>query len=109
MPEDLPEFLVDKAYIRKFIKDCEFYKNAGRDQAYVREGERLARAFRQLFPDVSDKDLGTIVLSFVQVLSKLSIIPVCEFGAALDSATASYGYAAADILNTVLAIDDMTS
>jgi hypothetical protein len=109
MAEELPEFLIDKEYIRNFVNECEYDKKHGLNKKCTGEGERIAKAFRSLFPDVSDKDLGTIILTFTKAFSRLSSTPAYNFSRVLDEVTSSYGYAAADILGTVLAIDDLTS
>lgn len=109
MPEELPEFLINKEYIRAFVQECESDKRNGINKKYTDEGERLAKTFRQFFPEVSDKDLGTIILTFTKAFSEVINTDAANLSGVLVGVEASYGYAAADILGTVLAIDDLTS
>lgn len=110
MPEnEVPEFLFDKDQIRTFINECERDRRLGLHPEYIAEGERLARSFRKLFPNVSDKDLGTIVMAFTQVFALIASSSAMDLSHVIDQTTSGYAYAASDLLSSALAVEDLTN
>lgn len=111
MPEsnELPEFLVSTEQLRNFVAECELSKRRGEHPELVAEGERLAKNFRMLFPDVSDRDLGTLIITFCQVFTALAECDLMNISILLHKVITSYGYAASDIVAGALAVEDITS
>lgn len=107
--DELPEFLIGKDQLRAFVEECRADIKDGVNGNLVKDGERLAANFRKLFPDVSDKDLGTILIVFCKVLAGISECPASKLSQVLFETTGPYCYAAADIMGHVLDVDDMTS
>lgn len=109
MPEESAEFLIDMDYIRQFVQACIQDKASGVNKDLIAEGERIAASFRNLFPEVSDKDMGTILVIFCEVFAKITETPVAKLTPTMRAIGGSYAYAASNIMHDVLAIEDMTS
>lgn len=71
------------------------------DPYYVAEGLRVADNFRKSFPDVSDHDMGAIVMTFISALMSLGNTPTHSLSEVLTAALESYSSTAASLLSSV--------
>jgi hypothetical protein len=104
------DFLIDKKYLKQFVAECEKDKVKPpneRIRKLVEEGDRVSNEFRRLFPDVSDKDLGTMIITFVQVFVMIADTQAIDLGNVLQKVCGTYAYAGANIIKGVLDIDSL--
>jgi len=104
------DFLIDKKYLKQFVAECAKDRAnppSERVAKLVAEGDRISNEFRRLFPDVSDKDLGTMIITFVQVFVMIADTPAIDLGNVLQKVCGTYAYAGANIIKGVLDIDSL--
>lgn len=94
--------LLDEEYMNTLITACAMERAEGKYSREVAEGDRLAAEFRKLFPDVSDKDLGTLLVVLTRVLLLLSGSTIANAAHNFDVTMTSYSHAAAVILKSVI-------
>lgn len=97
--------IISPEFIRQFLAQCEMQKHLLETESA--EGRRLSDQFRKLFPNVSDKDLGTLIVIFVRAFTVLSDSSVITIGDNFQTMIASYSYCAADILRGVSDLDGL--
>lgn len=90
-----------------FVEQCESDRMQGKYPAQVEEGDRLADEFRKTFPDVTDKDLGVLIVIITKVLGILGDTPAVKVGYALDILVGSYGFCAAKLLRGAIDLDSL--
>lgn len=98
---------LNQEYVRKFVNDCQVDFASGKYPAEVNEGKRLADEFRRQFPNISDKDLGTLIIVFANVFGLIAETPALSLGYVMEKVIASYSYCAANILKGVIDLEDL--
>lgn len=105
-----PGYLMSKDQLRAFVAECrKDRQHLGADDPVIKEGEKLAKNLRLLLPEVTDKDAGQLLVSFVHSLIDLADCPAMVMSDLLNKTMAAYAYAAADLIGSALDVDDMTS
>lgn len=109
-PDNSTDFLIDKEYLKVFVAECQKDRvnpPSQRVAALVKDGDRVADEFRKLFPEVSDKDLGTLIIVFVQVLTMVAETRAMNLASILQKMCGTYAYAGSNIIKGVLDIDGL--
>lgn len=97
--------IIPPEFIKQFLYNCDHERHRmPRESA---EGSRIADQFRKLFPDVSDKDLGTIIVVFVRAFTVLAESNMSEISGNFQTMIASYSYSAAEILKAVSDLNEL--
>lgn len=97
--------LITSAFIKQFLHNCETARHTMPKESA--EGDRIADEFRKLFPEVSDKDLGSIVIIFTRAFTVISETSVTQLSDALHTMIASYSYTASNLLNEAIQLDGL--
>ena len=93
--------LLTEEFVTLLIAQCERDRAAGKYPREVSEGARLSAEFRRMFPDVEDKDLGTMLIVITRLLSVIGNSNAGKLGTNIDICIGSYNHAAANILKSV--------
>jgi hypothetical protein len=93
--------LLDEAYVKQLLETCDRERTEGKHPKDVQEGDRLASEFRKMFPEVADKDIGTLLVVISRVLNALADSKVAMLSTNLELCIGSYSHAAAVILKSV--------
>ena len=93
--------LLDEEYVAALLAACDRERYTGANTKAVAEGDRLAGEFRKLFTDVSDKDIGTMLVVISRVLDAIYTSQVSNLSQNLSLCIGSYSHAAAVILKSV--------
>lgn len=100
------EILVNMEFARTLVETAIRDKDTGKYDYYVKAGSELAETFRRSFPNISDHDLGLIMIAMAQQL-----MAVMDAGlmSTLEAKSMSFAYlfAAAEVLRTVVDLDGM--
>ena len=83
------------------VSSCEQERALGVHTREIEEGDRLAAEFRKLFPEVADRDIGTVLVVISRVLDAIAGSQVSKLSSNLDLCIGSYSHAAAVILKSV--------
>ena len=93
--------LLDEEYVQGLLAACARERATGNYSKDVEEGDRLAAEFRKLFPDVSDRDIGTLLVVISRVLNAINESSVSKLSSNIELCIGSYSHAAAVILKSV--------
>ena len=94
--------IITKESIIEFVKHCEADMLNPNNGVFIAEGKRLADEFRLTFPNVSEKDLGTIIVVFIQAISIVAQCSSMDLSYVFEKMLASYSYCASDILKSIV-------
>jgi hypothetical protein len=97
---------MNEEYLRQFILQCEQDRAEGKHPMQIAEGDRLADEFRRQFPNVSDRDLGTLLIVFTNMLGYISNADGLTISYVLENFIASYGYCSGVVMRDVIDLED---
>lgn len=101
------EELIDMEFARNFV---DLYKTDITSDTYaesIESGHKLAAAYRQMFPNISDHDLSAILLKTAQIL--IIVVENGTFGAhnAAKQTSFAFTFAAGEVLQSVVDLDGL--
>ena len=97
---------INSEYIKFLVEGV--VKDAAMYPEQAAEGKRLSDQFRKSFPDVSDKDLGSIIMIFSHLMLYIcESYPFYNMAQALESAALIYAHSGADLLKIVLDLGEL--
>lgn len=94
---------INMEYVRALLEGV--VKDAAAHPDDAAEGLRLSEQYRKSFPDMSDHDMGSIVMIFVQVF--IALLESQASASAIERYAMIYAHTGADLLRTSLEFDEM--